>query len=583
MELNQLRQITGVSFAPTVQQPIVVFEQVELPTDIVEALSSFARELQDIGLLTEDVQLSYKQIDQLFQDIESYLNSDSARVSNKTFWGRGVEAIKRKLKTLFDLKDKAKVGPVKNYDNVKIEADSKIEKSNLPQEQQNMALKTVDTLYKVGKLQPYAQKFIVQVIGGLVASTSATNAVRKVVIPAIANQSRKLLNDESGLNGLIELLFTEAESQLPDTLITFDKNHAKSTVKEAFESNAQLAKAIHKYSKKISDATERVKDQVVISSIFAYQSGNKTWEAAKKKAERADNKFFIWKNGVYYAGDVQDIMDMTFEQIAEKVKGMTSAIAESIELNENFITDFFGKLKDKVKSWQAKKGDTNNFSSIVTYDKIERAWVKAGKPRDLTELQDFLSGYLTKAYGSSHHLAIHTMIDDFFEDLRDKLGGKEPEADSEEPSKDEAPKETSSTNAEPEAETKSTPAGASKEFDPSEGGAETADISSPGAAETTEEPADIELSSDEKSILKQLFYAIKKGAVDKTIAQNPHKQKVLMKALPKLYSKHGVELKEEITEFSKEMILETVRTKAGLPVTKYSKLLAILEREVKFF
>lgn len=573
MELNQLRQITGVSFAPTVQQPIIVFEDIELPTDLVEALSDFAIELQAISILTEDIQLSYKQIDQLFQDIESYLNSDDTRVSNKTFWGRGIEAIKRKLKTLFDLKDKAKVGPVKNYDKVKVEADSKIEKANLPQEQQNMALKTIDTLYKAGKLHPFAQKFTTQLIGGLVASTTSTNAVRKIVIPAITNQTRKLLNDESGLNGLIELLFTEAEGQLSDTLTTFDEVHAKSTIKEAFEDNTQLAKAIHKYSKKIAIATEKVKDKVVISSIFAYQSGDKMWEAARKKAERSDNKFFVWKNGVYYAGDVQDIMELTFEQVAEKVKGMTGSISESIELNENFITDFFGKLKDKVKSWQAKKGDTNNFSSIITYDKIERAWVKAGKPRDLTELQDFLSGYLTKAYGSSHHLAIHTMLDNFFEELRDKLDGKQPnKANAEESSTTD--KETDSTDS--EQETTSTPAGASKEFHPSEND-EATDSSA------TEEPADVELSNDEKSILKQLFYAIKKGAVDKTLAQNPHKQKVLMKALPKLYAKHGVELKEDISQFSKTMILETIRTKAGLPSTEHSKLLAILEREVKFF
>lgn len=579
MDLNRIQQLAGISshHKEAIIPPTFLFEHLEDDTFLIETYQDFESLFEELNLLFEDVTLTHTQIDNLFKNVEAYLNSDKAEVSNRNVWGKSVDSIRARLRDLFNWKKgKNKVGIVKNFDKVNMGFEQQIDKSSMNDSLKPQALKILNSIKDYGNENPIAQKALVQIATSLVAVQNASSKTQQIIIPAIASQTRKLLSDQSGVTSLVELLFNEGLSNLPEQLAFLDAWNQDKTLAEFAKENAEMVKAIRKYPEKVAEATSKLVNENIICSIFTDQKGESKWDAAYTRFSSKKSKLFIWKNGIYYAGDLKDIATATFKQIKNKVGNQPDA--ESVgnhkvveQLDENFITDFFGKMKDKVKSWQAKKGEANsNFTTIVTFDKIERAWVKAGKPRDITELETFLVDYLSKAYGKSHHLAIHKMLDEFFNELRDELENKKTDSVDDTAEPEESSSNTKSANDEPSSSNVKSSAPAS----------EPANNSEPNDTESKA------LGSEEKSLLKQLYLAVKngKGDIAKDLASHMHKRNVLFKALAKIYNANGIKLEENfIDNLINDLLLEDYRKKAGLQLTENSKLIKILEIELKHF
>lgn len=585
MELSRLHQLAGITSstqAISIQPLFEVQDLFESQEFLIEIYQEYDILFSELAMLFEAENLSHAQIDKLFREIEDFLNSDKADVSNRNFWGKSVDSIRSKLRELLNWKKgKNKAGFVKDYDKVMTGFEQRIDKMNLPTKVKPEAVRIFDTMKEYGNEHPIAQKALVQIGTALIATNNASQKVQSAVIPALVGQTRKLLTDESAITGLTELLFNEGSGNLAEHLAFIDAWNQNKTLAEFVKENSEIVKAIKKYPEKVAEASAKLMNENIVCTIFASHKGEAKWEAAAKRFSSKKNKLFIWKNGIYYAGDLHDLANSTFSQIAKKVEDQPDAetvplkanIVEEIQLDENFIGDFFRNLKDKVKGWQAKKTDAKSgLTHIVTYDSISKAWLKAGKPQDLDGLEKFLVEYLTKAYGKAHYLAIRKMLDTFFDEI--KASAKADDLDSELASAGE------SSKAEPNEESpKEKVTGTEKTKDPESEKADT-------TASETNDSSSTELSTAEKDLLSQLYLIFKNGKREAAhnLAMNPHKNQLVAKALAKIYSKHGIKLNENnLEQFINNMILEDYRKKAGLPLTEASALLKTIEIELKHF
>ena len=255
MELTRLQQLAGLQVQPAIPlfECTTLFEGVDNQDFLIETYQEFESLFAELSFLLEDVTLTHAQIDALFKNVETYLNSDKAEVSNRNVWGKSIDSIRAKLKELLNWKKgKNKAGIVRNFDKVIVNFEQQLEKSNIVAKVKSEAIKIIDDIKDFGKTHPIAQKALIQIGTALVAVQNSSTKVQQIVIPALGANVRKSLTDETGINSLAELLFNEGEAQLTEQLAFIDAWNQNTTLADFAKEQPEMVKAIRKYPDKVA-------------------------------------------------------------------------------------------------------------------------------------------------------------------------------------------------------------------------------------------------------------------------------------------------------------------------------------------